>query len=73
VSKKLPIISGKKLIKILAKLGFQITRQKGSHVILWKNDIYVTVPLHKEIKKGTLKAILKQANINLDEFFNALK
>jgi len=69
---KLPILSGKKLIKILSKLGFKHIRTKGSHVILNKQDkekgkITVPVPLHPELAKGTLKSIMRQVGIDLEE------
>ncbi|HWA07002.1 MAG TPA: type II toxin-antitoxin system HicA family toxin [Ignavibacteria bacterium] len=69
---KLPILSGKEIIKILNKFGFTEIRQKGSHVILKKyvdsKEIGCVVPLHKEVAIGTLKGILKQANITPAEF-----
>lgn len=65
---ELPVISGQKTIKILVKLGFVVVRQKGSHVFLQRGNDTVTVPLHNPLKKGTLKSILKQANVDLDEF-----
>ncbi|MDQ3021318.1 MAG: type II toxin-antitoxin system HicA family toxin [Bacteroidota bacterium] len=73
---KLPIVSGKKTIKALEKLGFRSIRQKGSHVILKKTtesgDIGCTVPLHKELAVGTLQGILKQAKISNEEFNGCL-
>lgn len=69
---KLPILSGKEIIKILNKFGFTEIRQKGSHVILKKyaesKEIGCVVPLHKEVAIGTLRGILKQANITPAEF-----
>ncbi len=66
-------ISGKKCIKILcSKFGFTITRQKGSHVILKKiKGVQISgtvVPLHKELKIGTLKGVLKLGKIDEEEF-----
>lgn len=65
-------ISGKKCIRIICnKFGFKIKRQRGSHVILVKENgskIGTVVPLHKEIKKGTLKSILELAKIDFEEF-----
>ena len=65
---KLPVISGLDLIKRLKKAGFIATRQKGSHVRLEKFErdktIKITVPLHKELKKGTLARILKDAGLD---------
>jgi predicted RNA binding protein YcfA (HicA-like mRNA interferase family) len=64
---KLPSISGKKLIRALGKLGYVVIRQKGSHVILQRESNLITVPLHDPIKKSTLNAIIKQADISLEE------
>ena len=66
-------ISGKDCIKILCnKFGFKAVRQSGSHVILKKDyenkRIGTVVPLHTELKIGTLKSVLKLAQINEDEF-----
>ena len=69
---KPPRISGKDTIRALERLGFFQIRQQGSHVILKKqtlrDDIGCVVPLHRELAPGTLKSILKQAQISLDEF-----
>ncbi len=67
MSVKLPVISGEQLIKILAKLGFSVKRQAGSHVVLQKGDIVFSVPLHEELKKGTLKAILSQSGLAVED------
>ncbi|MBZ0283043.1 MAG: type II toxin-antitoxin system HicA family toxin [Anaerolineae bacterium] len=71
---KLPSVSGRDCIKVLQKVGFYITRQKGSHINLRRDDPFAktVVPDHKEIKKGTLKAILKDANLTVDEFIALL-
>ena len=71
-------LSGEKLIKILCnKLGFKSIRRKGSHVILVKisekgQKIGCVVPLHKELKIGTIKGILKQARISEEELIEYL-
>jgi len=66
-------LSGRELVKILYnKFGFKALRQKGSHVILAKESddgkIGCVVPLHPELKIGTLKGILKQAKISEEDF-----
>ena len=70
-------LSGHELIKVLFKAGFRPKRQKGSHVILIKETergkVGCTVPLHKELKIGTIKGILKQAGISEEEFVKLLK
>ncbi len=60
---RLPTISGHDLIKILRKAGFEVVRQKGSHVSLKKEHYRTVVPLHKELAKGTLLAILRQCGL----------
>ncbi len=72
MSPKLPVISGEKLIKILVKKGFVVRRQTGSHIILQKERIVFSVPNHKVLKKGTLKSILNQAEISIEELINSL-
>ena len=68
----LPPISGIEVIKRLKRDGFIATRQKGSHVRLEKyvgnKTIKITVPLHSELKKGTLSRIIKDAGLTLEEF-----
>ena len=63
---KLPIVSGKDVIKALHKIGYDIDHQTGSHMILRQTlepHRRLTVPNHKEIAKGTLLAIIKQAGL----------
>lgn len=70
---KLKKLSGKEIIKVLCnKFSFRNIRQKGSHVLLIKTSengekIGCVVPLHKELKIGTMKSILKQAKISEEE------
>jgi len=65
---KLPVLSGSELIRILAKNGFLIVGQKGSHVRLRKGINRTVVPLHDELSKGTLLGILKQCGLSKDDF-----
>ncbi len=64
---KLPVISGKKLIKFLNKNGFEVVGRKGSHVRMKKKTLgkalVTVVPLHKRLDPGTLLEILKQCEI----------
>lgn len=73
---KLPVVSGKEVIKALSKIGFEHIRTKGSHAILNKSTdkekITIPVPLHKELAKGTLKSIMKQAELELEDFVKLL-
>lgn len=67
---ELPQISGKKAVKTFGKLGFQQARQSGSHAILKKDGfpLLLTVPLHDELKKGTLRRLIRDAGLTIDEF-----
>ncbi len=72
---KLPIISGVEVVKALKKVGYEIDHQTGSHMILRNiNQPHrrLTVPNHKTIAKGTLLAIIKQAGLSREEFFELL-
>lgn len=72
MSPKYPILSPNEIIRILAKFGFYKISQKGSHA-KYKNEFtnrtYI-IPMHNEIAKGTLKSILEQANVSLEDFLN---
>jgi predicted RNA binding protein YcfA (HicA-like mRNA interferase family) len=66
---KLPVLKPKELVKLLKKMGFTERRQKGSHLVLVNEEKnkQVIVPIHnKPLKKGTLAAILRQAEIQID-------
>jgi predicted RNA binding protein YcfA (HicA-like mRNA interferase family) len=68
---KLPVLSGKELCKILKKIGYSIDHQTGSHIILRNENPphrRLTVPDHTEIAKGTLRAIIRQAGLSIEEF-----
>lgn len=73
---KLPVLSGRDVIKILKKIGFEEKRQKGSHIILAKETDdgkkAVVVPNHKEIDKGTLLEIIRQAGLKREDFLKLL-
>jgi predicted RNA binding protein YcfA (HicA-like mRNA interferase family) len=68
---KLPIISGKKAVKVFEKLGFKIVRQKGSHIVMRKGNCGCVIPLHKSLAIGTLKSAIKQAGLDNEEFIDA--
>lgn len=73
---KLPRISSKKAIKVLEGLGFEKVRQTGSHIVMKKDTdegkVGCVVPLHRELKVGTLSGILKQAQVNVEDFIQNL-
>jgi len=67
----LPRVSGREVVKALAKVGYEQDRQRGSHIIL-RRETYphrrVVVPDHKEVAKGTLKGIIRETGLTVDEF-----
>ena len=69
---KLPVVSGKECRKALGCLGFEEVRQRGSHVVMRRGVSGCVVPMHAEIKTGTLAGILKQAGVSVEEFIEAL-
>ena len=70
---RLPLLSWREVVIVLAKAGFQVARQKGSHLILIKDEYVVPVPKHKEIKKGLLMEIIAEAGLTKEEFLKLLK
>lgn len=71
---KLPIVSGQKIIKALMKIGYYIRNQEGSHIHL-RHPIRkpLTIPNHKEIARGTLKTILREAGVKTEKLEELLK
>lgn len=71
---RLPSVSGRECVKALETVGFYFKRQEGSHVILRRDDPFAqaSVPLHKELDRGTLRAIIRLAGLSVDEFVNLL-
>jgi predicted RNA binding protein YcfA (HicA-like mRNA interferase family) len=71
---KLPSISGQDCMKALEKAGFYQRKAKGSHVVMKRNDpkARTVVPDHKELDRGLLRAIIRQAGMTVDEFLNLL-
>ena len=71
---KLPRVSGRECIRALAKVGFSLRRQEGSHMILRRDEPFaqVVVPDHRELDRGTLRAILRQAAVEVTKFIELL-
>jgi predicted RNA binding protein YcfA (HicA-like mRNA interferase family) len=65
---KLPRISGAQAVRALERLGFDKVRQSGSHVVMRRGPKGCVVPLHAELKVGTLAGVLRQADVSSDEF-----
>lgn len=69
----LPRVSGAKVIVALQRLGFDVVRQKGSHVVMKRGKSGCVVPNHREVKVGTLAGVLRQGGISTEEFLAALR
>jgi len=71
---ELPVLSGRECIKALEKAGFYKKRQSGSHVVLRKDEPFaqIVVPDHKELDRGTLRAIIRQAGLSKADFLKLL-
>lgn len=73
---KMPRISSREAIRALERLGFEQVRQTGSHVVMQKETeegkVGCVVPIHQELKVGTLSGILKQAQVTVEEFIERL-
>ena len=70
---ELPVCSGGEVIRALERLGFRVVRQGGSHVMLRKGMDGCVVPLHRELKRGTLSGILRQAGVGASEFISTIE
>ena len=71
---KLPSVSGRSCIHALERAGFEIRRQESSHIILRRSEPFaqVVVPDHRELDRGTLRAIIRQAGLTVEQFVELL-
>ena len=70
---ELPVVSGKKMKRVLEKLGYVMKRRRGSHMMMYKGKKLIVVPDHKELKRGTLRNILREADLSVEEFIELLR
>jgi predicted RNA binding protein YcfA (HicA-like mRNA interferase family) len=66
----LPVLSGREVVRVFERFGWQVARQRGSHIILVKADHVATlsVPDHKEVAKGTLRSLIRAAGLTVEAF-----
>lgn len=71
---KLPIVSGREAVRAFGKFGWSVARQSGSHIVLTKPGEIATlsVPDHNELARGTLRSLIRAANITVEMFVAAL-
>jgi predicted RNA binding protein YcfA (HicA-like mRNA interferase family) len=70
-----PVVSGRRLVKVLEAEGWEVVRQRGSHVRLRKDGrrLALVVPLHRELKRGTAAGILRDAGLHPDDLRRLLE
>ena len=70
---RLPVCSGQDAIRAFQRMGYQVDHQTGSHIILRHPQMRrLTVPNHQELAKGTLRALIREAGLTKEEFFQLL-
>ena len=72
---KLPVVSGQEAVRAFEKLGYMVDHQTGSHIILRHRDPphrRLTVPNHRELAKGTLRSLVRQVGLTVEEFVRLL-
>lgn len=71
----LPVLNGKDLVSVFESLGWSVARQRGSHVIMVKEGEIATlsVPNHKEVASGTLRSLVRSANLTMDQFIATIE
>lgn len=71
---KIPVLSGKQVVKALGRMGFVEVHRRGSHVkMLHPDGRKIVFPYHSEVDRYTLKGALKDADVELDEFIANIK
>jgi predicted RNA binding protein YcfA (HicA-like mRNA interferase family) len=71
---KLPRVSGEQVVAALHRIGFRVRRQHGSHIIMRRDEPFAqtVVPAHRELDRGTLRAILRQIDLSVEDFIRLL-
>ena len=70
----LPILAGHEVVDVFGRFGWSVARRRGSHIIMTKDGETATlsVPNHKQVARGTLRALIRAANLTPDEFTDKL-
>jgi len=71
--KRLLPVSGKQMVKVFRKIGFQVERQRGSHIVMSKGEAILVIPNHDTVAKGTERELIKDAGLTVEEFNELLK
>ncbi len=68
-----PIMSGVEVVRVFESFGWRVVRQRGSHIVMIKDGeiASLSIPNHREVAKGTLRSLIRTANLTLDQFLSA--
>jgi predicted RNA binding protein YcfA (HicA-like mRNA interferase family) len=71
---KLPVLSSREVVRIFKKFGWEVVRQRGSHMILVKEgkNVTLSIPNHREVAKGTLKVLIACAGLTVEDFISSI-
>ena len=71
----LPILSGLDIVRAFNLIGWEVARQRGSHIIMIKegSNVTLSIPDHKEVARGTLRSLIRAADLTVFEFIDLLK
>ena len=70
----LPVLSGREVVRVFDSFGWQLVRQSGSHMIMTKTGeiASLSIPDHKEVARGTLRKLIRAANLTVEEFVSVI-
>ena len=70
----LPLLSSQEVVQIFASFGWRVSRKRGSHIIMTKDGEFasLSIPNYKEVARGTLRSLIRDANLTVDEFIAAI-
>lgn len=70
----LPVLSGHEVVRVFESFGWTVARQKSSHIILTKEgeNVTLSIPNHNEVARGTLRSLIRSANLTVDQFVKAI-
>ena len=71
----LPVVSGREAVRAFQQFGWEFDRQRGSHIVLVKTGsmVSLSVPDHREVAKGTLRSLIRDAGITVEQFISAIR
>jgi predicted RNA binding protein YcfA (HicA-like mRNA interferase family) len=70
----LPVLSGQEVVRVFESFGWIVARQRSSHIIMTREgeNVTLSVPNHREVARGTLRSLIRSANLTVNEFVKAI-